>query len=396
MKNHWIATWSTAQQLAPAAELGVGPEMPEEGQSDEGSGFRMGAPPKVGEQTVRMVARSTVGGTAVRIALSNSFGHPPVRIGAAFVTGPDGPTRLTFSGRDTVILPTGAKTYSDALQCGIPAQTDLVVSLYLPDVDVPTTAHQVGLRTAWLAPGNQAGEPKLQDAAEFHSYLWLSEIDVLAPPQAATVVALGDSLVDGMETTPDADAPWPSALARRFAAQPEFPPRAVINMGIAGNRVLRETDGMGASILARFDRDVLACPGVRWIILFAAVNDMFFGLMPGMPESERATAADIIAGYRMLIARAHLHDLHIVCCTLPSIVRAPVFTPELDHVRQQVNHWIRHSGEFDAVTDLDAALRDPADLARQPAELLCDDGIHPNDAGHAVIAELFDLGLFRE
>ena len=219
---------------------------------------------------------------------------------------------------------------------------------------------------------------------------------MLAPPTAATVIAFGDSLVDGMETTPDADAPWPSALARRLAAHPDLPPRAVINMGISGNRVLRETDGMGASALARFDRDVLARPGARWIILFEGVNDMLFGLMPGMPESQRATASDIITGYRMLIARAHLHDLRIVGCTLLPIGGAPVFTPELGDLRQQVNRWIRDSGEFDAVTDLDAALRDPAAPTRMPAELLSDDGVHPNDAGHTAIAEVFDLGLFRE
>jgi lysophospholipase L1-like esterase len=123
---------------------------------------------------------------------------------------------------------------------------------------------------------------------------------------------------------------------------------------------------------------------------------MLFGLMPGMPESERATAADIITGYRMLIARAHLHDLRIVGCTLPPIGGAPVFTPEFEDIRQRVNRWIRDSGEFDAVADLDAALRDPAAPTRVPAELLSGDGVHPNDAGQARIADVFDLGLFRK
>ncbi|GAB3476323.1 SGNH/GDSL hydrolase family protein [Amycolatopsis cihanbeyliensis] len=395
MENHWIATWGTAQQLAPAAELGGGPEMPDE-PLDQDSDAPQPAPTAVSAQTVRMVARSTVGGTAVRIALSNSFGYAPVRIGAAFLARPDGPARLTFGGRDAVVLPTGAQIHSDPLEYEVPAQTDLVVSLYLPDEDVTPTVHQVGLRTAWLAPGNQAAEPKLRDATEFQSYLWLTGIEVLAPPTAATVIAFGDSLVDGMETTPGADAPWPSVLARRLTAHPGLPPRAVINMGISGNRVLRETDGMGASALARFDRDALARPGARWIILFEGGNDILFGLMPGAPDSEQATATDIITGYRMLIDRAHLHDLRIIGCTLPPIGGSPVFTPEFEDLRQQLNRWIRDSGEFDAVTDLDAALRDPAMPTRMPAELVSDDGVHPNDAGHAAIAEVFDLGLFRE
>jgi lysophospholipase L1-like esterase len=169
-------------------------------------------------------------------------------------------------------------------------------------------------------------------------------------------------------------------------------------MGIAGNRILRETDGMGASALARFDRDVLARPGVRWVVLSEGLNDMFFGFMPGMPESERATAEDIIVGYRMLIGRAHLHGLRVIGATLLPIGGTFVFTTELERVRQDVNRWIRGSGEFDAVVDMEAATRDPdpAVPAKMRTEFVSDDGIHPNDAGQQAIAEAFDLELFRE
>lgn len=387
--GRWVAAWGTAQQLAPALDLGGGPEMPDEPPAEPA------APTELGAQTVRMVARTTVGGTAVRVALANSFGHPPVRIGAAYLAGPDGPVPLTFGGRRAVVLPTGAHLHSDPVAYRAPAQTDLTVSLYLPDDRVATTSHQTGLRRAWLAPGDQAAEPTLTDATGFSSYLWLTGIDVLAPDGAATIVALGDSLVDGMETTPDADAPWPSALARRFAADPGLPPRAVVNMGIAGNRVLRESAGMGASALARFDRDVLARPGARWVVLLEGVNDLFFGLLPGTPERERAGADDIVAGYRMLISRAHLHDLRIVGCTLPPVAGAPMCPPELAHQHRRLNEWIRDGGEFDAVVDVETALHDPADPGRMRADLVTADGVHPSDAGHAAIADAFDLNLFR-
>lgn len=403
-RGTWIATWGTAQQLARPAESGGGPQMP--GLPDDGASAPDSAPTKVGAQTVRMVARATVGGTAVRVALSNSFGHAPVRIDAAWIARHErgaaihaGSAReLTFGGRAAVVLPTGAHIYSDPVECDVPAQTDLVVSLHIPDEDVIPTTHEVGLRTAWLAPGNQAATHNLRYATAFQSYLWLAGIDVLAQPMAATIVAFGDSVVDGMETTPDADAPWPSSLARRLAAREGMPPRAVINMGIAGNRVLRETDGMGASALARFDRDVLARPGVRWVVLSEGLNDMFFGFMPGMPESERATAEDIIVGYRMLIGRAHLHGLRVIGATLLPIGGSFAFTAELERVRQEVNRWIRGSGEFDAVVDLEAATRDPepAGPVKMRAEFVSDDGIHPNDAGQQAMAEAFDLELFRE
>jgi lysophospholipase L1-like esterase len=400
----WIATWGTAQQLARPAEPGGGPQMPD--LPDDDASAPDSAPTKIGAQTVRMVARTTVGGTAVRVALSNSFGHAPVHIDAVQIAmhdsgasiHEDSARTLTFGGRTAVVLPTGAHIHSDPVDYDVPAQTDLVVSLHIPDEDVIPTTHEVGLRTAWLAPGNQTGTRDLRNATAFHSYLWLAGIDVLAEPTAATIVAVGDSVVDGMETTPDADAPWPSSLARRLAAREDMPPRAVINMGIAGNRVLRETDGMGASALARFDRDVLARPGVRWVVLSEGLNDMFFGYMPGMPESERATAEDIIVGYRMLIDRAHLHGLRVIGCTLLPIGGTMIFSAKLENVRQDLNRWIRDSGEFDAVVDLEAAVRDPdpAEPVRMRTEFFSSDGVHPNDAGQQAIAEAFDLEVFRD
>jgi lysophospholipase L1-like esterase len=166
-------------------------------------------------------------------------------------------------------------------------------------------------------------------------------------------------------------------------------------MGIAGNRVLRETDGFGASALARFDRDVLTRPGVRWVVLAEGGNDIAFGFMPGMPESERATAEDIIAGYRMLIGRARPHGLRIIGCTLTQFGGTFVFTEESERMRQDVNRWIRGSGEFDAVVDLDVATRDPAEPTRLRTAFDSGDGIHPNDAGNKAIADAFDLELFR-
>jgi len=384
-EQHWIATWGTAQQLARPVEPGGGPRMPDEDLSAPG------APAKLGDQTVRMKARATAGGTAVRVALSNSFGQRPVRIGAARLDG----HRLTFGGREAVELPTGAQISSDPLDHPVAPQTDLVVSLYLPDHDVTPTTHETGLRTAWLAPGDQTAAPSLENAVEFQSYLWLTGIDVLTTRAAATVVALGDSITDGTGTTPGTDRPWPSVLARRLAAGPDRPPRAVVNMGIAGNRVLRETDGLGVSALARFDRDVLGRPGVRWLIVAEGLNDILFSELPGRPDSERATAGDIIAGYRMLIGRAHAHGLRVIGCTLIPMGHADIFTPEMEQTRVAVNRWIRDSTDFDAVADLDAATRDPSAPTRLRPDWISDDDAHPDDAGHRAIAEAFDLDLFR-
>lgn len=385
-RGNWVASWGTAQQLAIPARA-----IPE----------RDRPPAKVQAQTVRMVARSTIAGRALRVALSNSFGMAPVRIDAAQIARVTSGSSiragsgraLTFGGHASVVLAPGALLYSDPLEFDLPAQADLAVSLYLSADSGPTTAHAIGMRNAWLAPGNQTTAETLADTTEFYSYLWLAGIDVLAADKAAAIVAFGDSITDGFSTTRGADLAWPSVLARRLAAQKSSPPRAVINMGISGNRVLRE--GAGSSALARFDRDVLSRPGVKWVLLLEGINDIGFSALPNLPASEKVTAAEIITGYRQLIGRAHLHGLRIIGGTMTPFEGVNTYTEAGERMRQEVNRWIRDSGEFDAVVDFDAATRDPAAPTRLRGSYDSGDHIHPNDAGNKAMAEAIDLKLFR-
>jgi lysophospholipase L1-like esterase len=300
---------------------------------------------------------------------------------------------LTFGGRSWVVLAPGARISSDPVNFDVRAQADVAVSLYLEADSGPTTAHPIGLRAAWLAPGNQVSAERLDGAMQFRSYLWLDGIDVRAVPRAAAIIAFGDSITDGFSTTPDADTPWPSILARRLGAQRGAPPRTVVNMGISGNRVLRE--GAGSSGLARFDRDVLSRPGARWIVLLLGINDISFSAIPGLPASEKATAEDIIAGYQLLISRARLHGLGIIGATLTPFEGVNTYTAAGEQMRQQVNQWIRGSGQFDAVIDFDRATRDPGHPTRLRAEFDSGDHIHPNDAGNKAMAEAVDVKLFR-
>lgn len=385
-EGQWVAAWGTAQQLMQPARQIPAAQTP---------------PARVAAQTVRMIARPTVAGTALRVAFSNSFGFAPVRVDAAHVAVHAGQgalragsgRELTFGGRSWVVLPPGAQIYSDPVPFAVQAQQDLAISLYLEADSGPTTAHPIGLRTAWLAPGNQVSTPQLREPQPFQSYLWLAGVDVSAALGSATIVAFGDSITDGFSTTPDADTSWPSILARRLGAQRDAPARAVINMGISGNRVLRE--GAGSSALARFDRDVLSRPGTRWVVLLEGINDIGFSAIAGLPASEKATAEDIIAGYRVLIDRARLHGLGIIGGTLTPFEGVNTYTAAGEAMRQQVNQWIRGSGAFDAVIDFDAATRDPAAPTRLRREFDSGDHIHPNDAGNTAMADAVDLALFR-
>ncbi|HEY6455512.1 MAG TPA: SGNH/GDSL hydrolase family protein [Steroidobacteraceae bacterium] len=216
---------------------------------------------------------------------------------------------------------------------------------------------------------------------------------VVIPPGASTVAAFGDSITDGFGTSPDKDQAWPTLLDTRLRAAPRTARIGVVNLGISGNRVLHDT--AGASALARFDRDVLALEGVGWVVLLEGINDISYSAIPGFPASERVSAQDLIAGYRMLIAKAHMHGLKMIGATILPYQGVWTYTAEGEAVRERVNEWIRTGGEFDATVDFDKATRDPANPKRLRAAFDSGDHVHPNDAGNQAMANAFNLSAFQ-
>ena len=227
-----------------------------------------------------MIAHTSIGGRRVRIEVSNAFGSAPLGIGAAHIAlrdkesaiVPASDRALLFSGRPTAWIPPGATEISDAVNLDVPAFSDLAVSIYIPDTAAADTMHAVGLHTTYISKeGDATAQAAIGDAITAQSFYFLTNVDVAAPPDAAAIVTFGDSITDGAVSTPNTDHSWPSFLARRLAASGGAN-IAVLNQGISGNRLLR--DGAGVSALARFDRDVLAQPGVKWLMILEGINDI--------------------------------------------------------------------------------------------------------------------------
>jgi lysophospholipase L1-like esterase len=443
--DHWVSTWATAQQLMPAPAGGFGgrggpgpgpsanpggrnapaapanpgaanppaPSAPGGGataqaaqnaargpQGGRANPNRTNLPPTLSDQTIRMPFRVSLGGTRLRVEISNMASAQPLEVGAAHVgvykgsgaIAPGTDRALTFSGNASVIVPPGALALSDAVNLNVAPLSDLAVSLYLPrDTGAPTT-HNVGLHTSYISKGNVTGNETMPEPAATTAYVWLSSVDVLAPKDAYTIVALGDSITDGYSTTTDADKAWPTLLARRLSMNKATQHVAVVNQGISGNQVLR--DGAGISALARFDRDVLSRPGVKWVVLLEGINDIN---IRGRVDGPNALSSDeLIAGYRQLIDRCHMYGIKIIGATIMPDEGIPTATERAEGVRQAANRWIREKGHFDAVVDLDAAIRDPQRPSRVKQEYDSGDHIHPNDAGNQAMADAFDLTLFKK
>ena len=234
--------------------------------------------------------------------------------------------------------------------------SDVAISLYLPRDTGPPTTHTVGLHTAYISKGNVTGDESMPEPITTTACTWLSSVDVMAPKDAYTIVALGDSITDGYATTTDANMAWPTLLAERLSKNKGTQNVAVINQGISGNQLLR--DGAGISALARFDRDVLSRAGVKWVVLLEGINDIN---IRGRDEGPNALSSDeLIAGYRQLIERCHIYGIKIAGATIMAEEGVPTASERGEGIRQAANQWIREKGHFDAVVDLDAATRDPA------------------------------------
>jgi lysophospholipase L1-like esterase len=357
-------------------------------------------PHQLWDQTVRQVARVSIGGSRVRILLSNAYGTHPLKIGSADIAlsrkdasiVPGSDRVLTFGGKTSVVIPPGAPMLSDPVDLDVAALSHLAVSLYLPDPTAPASFHWDARQTAYVGAGNQTAATSLKVDSTLTTRVFLAAIQVEAAPGTRTVVALGDSITDGDGATMDADARWPDFLAQRLAPRDV----AVLNAGISGGRMLR--DKMGVNALARFQRDVLAQPGICAVIVLMGINDIAWKDTPLALSDESTTAQDLIAGYQQLIARAHARGVRIIGATLTPFEGALEDTPMRDYysagkerIRQQVNDWIRHSGAFDAVIDFDTILRDPAHPTRLLPAYDSGDHLHPGDVGNRVMAEAIDL-----
>jgi lysophospholipase L1-like esterase len=311
--------------------------------------------------------------------------------GAAIVTTSD--RALTFGGRSTITVPPGALIVSDPVDLEVPKLTDLAISLYLPEDTGTPSIHPIGLNTNYVAEGKVTAKTSLDTSTTTTSYLWLSSVDVLAAANAGAIIAFGDSITDGFKTTIDKDQAWPTLLAKRLASTKSTEMLAVLNLGIAGNRVLR--DGAGVSALARFDRDVLSRAGVRWMTLLEGINDITFSALPAF-STEVVTAEDLIGGYRQIIERAHMHGIKVAGATIMPVGGVSTYRESGEAVRQAVNQWIRTSGAFDAVIDFDALMRNPADPKRLRPEFDPGDHVHPDDKGNERMAQAIDLAIFSK
>jgi lysophospholipase L1-like esterase len=377
--TRWVGTWTAAP--APA----------------EGAAFA--------NHTLRMIPRVSLGGSRLRVRISNAYGTRPLAIGAAYVgvrsagpgVVPGSNRRLTFGGEASGTIVAGGLIVSDPVELQVAPLSDLAVSVHLPQ-DLPASFGITGRyarQTNYISPpGDFAADEVMPVGRLTDDWYFVCGIDVVGSRETGAVVALGDSLTDANISTHDGHHSWPSQLARRLAARTAGRPIAVMNQGLGGNRILH--DIRGDSGLRRFDRDVLAQPGVTHTIIMLGTNDL--RNRNARPEEE-VTAPQMIAGLRQFAVRGQARGITVIGATLTPFENETflpgAWNPKREAVRQAVNEWLRKTDQLDAIADFDEALRDPDNPTRMLPVYDCGDHLHPSDRGYRAMGDAIDLSLFE-
>lgn len=380
--QHWSRSWAVAPQALQPPPSG-----------------RPSSLPDLRDKTIRQVVRLSNGGKQIRIRLSNEMSSASLHIGAVTAALADADGRIiegssrvvTFDGDASLTVPSGAPMISDPIPMPVKPLTRITVSIHLPEGAIAPTIHSYGAATGWIAAGDQTSAATLANPTKTTQRIILAGVDVETARPARTIVALGDSITDGVVSSNDKDRRWPDLLAERLQTG-GMSGVGVANMGISGNRLLSDSGGGGVNILARFDRDVLTVPGISHVILLEGVNDLGNAAREGSPMP---SADDIIDSYRQMITRAHDRGVKVILATILPYKGAGYWSEAGDAVRQQVNNWIKHNDVADGAVDFERAVADPADPLRMAKSYDIGDALHPNDAGFRVMADAIPLKLLR-
>lgn len=377
-ESHWVGTWASSQQS------------PDPSNSLEAN-LLSGA-------VLRQSVHLSLGGSMLRLRLSNAFGTQPLHLRSVHIALPDpshpgqiqqnSDTPLQFAGASDVLIPSGAEYLSDAVSFSALPLSNLVVTIAFDEAPVGQTSHPGSRSTSYLAQGADPSNISLPGAVAVDHWFQLSGVEVEASANSYAVVTFGDSITDGRGSTTNANNRWPDLLASRLQVMPSMRHTAVLNQGVGGNRLI--TDGIGPNALSRFDRDVLAPSGVRAIILFEGVNDLGTATLASdiSPDEHGTLIARIEDAYRQIVTRAHAHHIAVYGATITPFGGSAYYHPSAANEadRQQVNTWIRQKGQFDAVIDFDHVLADPDRPDRLKHEFDSGDHLHPSPTGFRAMA----------
>ena len=375
--HNWVGTWSTAPQLVEPNNM----------------------PPDPGltNNTLRQIVRVSIGGDLLRFRFSNTFSEQPVTMKSVTIANScngsvvDVSTQkpLTFQGERNVTMQPGEIVISDPVVFSLTAGSRLAVTIYFGETSATVTGHPGSRTTSYILTGDQSASVDFSKAIKTDHWYVINGIDVEAPPEAAAIAILGNSITDGRGSGTNKQNRWTDVLSERLLNNAATSRYSVLNLGIGGNRVIH--GGLGPTALDRFDRDILTQSGVRWLLILEGINDI-----GGAKTEETALQVvnDLIDAYSLMIEKAHAKGIKVFGCTILPFEGSFYDTPFRQEARDKVNDWIRNSGKFDAVIDFDQVMCSAAAPKKMQSDLHDGDLLHPNELGYKKMGEAIDLHFY--
>lgn len=375
--SEWITTWGTSQQLVEENNL----------------------PPYPGleKNTIRQNFRVSLGGEILRVKISNRYGDTPILIEAvhlaksaekcSIIASTD--KTLTFNSLKSVTIPAGSESYCDPLTFNLAPLSLLSITICFKKISSKViTGHPGSRTTSYIVPGNAVSMPSFRSPIMTDHWYVISSVDLLLDNTYGSLVVIGDSLTDGRGTTTNGNDRWTDILAERLQTDPSTKKIGIVNQGIGGNTIF--SGGLGPSIIERFDHDVLGQSGIKWLILFAGVNDI------GICDSDPIRLIyDLISAFKLLIKKTHSAGIRIHIATILPFEGNEYHNINNEKIRQEFNSWIRNNHELDGIIDFDAVIRDPKKPSRLLPKFDCSDHLHLNPVGYRCLADAIDVNIFK-
>lgn len=374
--THWVGTWGTAVQLTEPHN-----NPPEPGLSNN---------------TIRQKLRVSIGGETLRLKLSNEFGNGTMKIKAINIAPSLGESKIDstkvtdilFNNNKAVNIEVGQSIISDEFAFTITPRMDVAITIAFDSVPSDITGHPGSRTTSYILEGEVMSDANFEGAVATDHWYAIERIDVVAPTSTAAIAIIGNSITDGRGSTHNQQNRWVDVFTDRLMADSATNNLATLNMGIGGNCVVK--GGLGPNALARFNRDVLSQPGVKYAIVFEGVNDI------GGSQNVEETEKELIAAYTQMIDSAHSHGITIYGATISPFKSSFYYTPEKEACRIAVNNWIRTSKKFDGVIDMEKGICSANDTTIMDSTLHDNDFLHPNAAGHHALGSYINLDLFKK
>lgn len=374
--GHWVGTWGTAPQLVEPHNNPPAPGL--------------------SNNSLREIVQVSIGGKTVRLKLTNEFSQQPTEIkaielavaktaGSSYEVDEQTTVSLTFGGQPGVTMPAGGHVVSDPVNFKIGNRENVAITIHYGETSPSVSGHPGSRTTSYLATGNTTD---FSSAVRTDHWYNIQTLEVMAPKKAGAVAILGNSITDGRGSTTNQQNRWADVLSRRLLQNKKTSQVAVLNMGIGGNCVLR--GGLGPTGEKRYPRDIFGQEGVKWIILFEAVNDL------GGSRDGVKTAEGVIEVYKRIISEAHQKGIRVFGATITPFKGNNYYTTDHEKGRQTLNEWIRTTNELDGVIDFDKTVRNPQDVEAMQREFLFEnDWLHFNAQGYEVMGGSIDLNLFK-